>query len=84
MLFIVSDPTLLRLPDTPLTFWYDGSSASTLMAWALTSADAGERRQACAAIRARFMKSSELCDDRCPSLDHQLAGTGRTRTFRRC
>ena len=21
MLFIVSEPTLLRLPDTPLTFW---------------------------------------------------------------
>ena len=33
MLFIVSEPTLLRLPDTPLVRWYDGRAASTWIAW---------------------------------------------------
>src|SRR5688572_29935750 len=31
-LFMVSEPMLDRLPDTPLVFWYDGSAGSTFTA----------------------------------------------------
>ena len=34
MLFIVSEPTLFRLPETPLVRWYAGSAESTLSACA--------------------------------------------------
>ena len=30
MLFIVSEPTLLRLPDTPLVRWYGGRAGIDL------------------------------------------------------
>src|SRR5687767_9607546 len=37
MLFIVSEPTLLMLPDTPLVRWYAGSAGSILNACAITA-----------------------------------------------
>ena len=37
MLFIVSEPTLLMLPETPVAFWYAPMAESTLTAWAWAS-----------------------------------------------
>ena len=37
MLFMVSEPTLLMLPETPDVFWYDGSAGSTLIACAVAT-----------------------------------------------
>ena len=54
MLFIVSEPTLLMLPETPEAFWYAGTPASTCSCWASTGA---ARATSAATIAKRFMSS---------------------------
>ena len=38
MLFMVSEPTLFRLPETPDAFWYEGRPGSTLICAEATEA----------------------------------------------
>ena len=52
MLFMVSEPTLLMLPETPDVFWYAGSAGSTWTCWASTGA---ARATSAAIIAKRFM-----------------------------
>src|SRR5262245_53098973 len=59
MLFIVSEPTLFRLPETPEVFWYDGRPASTLSAWA--EAMVALSATTTAAPIKRFMYKSSIC-----------------------
>ena len=54
-LFIVSEPTLLMLPETPDVFWYALSAGSTLICWANAGA---ERARAAATVKRRFMRRS--------------------------
>ena len=53
MLFIVSEPTLLMLPETPEVFWYAAMPGSTWTCWA--SAGAARARSA-ATVAKRFMR----------------------------
>ena len=55
MLFMVSEPTLLMLPETPDVFWYADKPESTWICWA----SAGAARAASAAtVTKRFMRRS--------------------------
>src|SRR5260221_10710931 len=66
MLFIVSEPTLLMLPETPDTFWYAAMDESTLAAWA-RARDAVTPATAAAPSK-RFMSSPPM---RRPPVSHR-------------
>ncbi len=73
MLFIVSEPTLLMLPDTPEVFWYAATDESTWTAWALASAE--PRARAATARTRRRMSIPPIRDSGCVT-GASLAGPG--------